>query len=126
MRRAGANEVISPYDFGGRRMALTALRPHVAEFLSEVVFDEGRGAEMDEVPVLPDSSLVNRTLGDINLRRQFGVTVIALYHPDLPEFHEVTGFELNPGSDAILHAGDVLIVVGTSEQLARVHQALGA
>ncbi len=122
---AGANEVLSPYDYGGRRMALTALRPHVAEFLSLVVFDEGRGVEMDELRVRPDSPLAGHTLRELNLRQRFGVTVIALYHPDNAS-HSDIGFDLNPGPNTVLHTDDVLIVVGKHDQLARVHEGLRA
>ncbi|RME81102.1 MAG: potassium channel protein, partial [Caldilineae bacterium] len=124
--KAGANEVISPYDAGGRRLALAALRPHVGEFLKEVIFDEGRGAELDELEVRSGSELAERTLGETNLRRRFGVTVLALYHPHGHSSDQLAGFELNPGSDTVLHEGDVLIVVGNAERLSRLHRALGA
>lgn len=126
LRRAGADEVVSPYDFGGRRMALTALRPRVSEFLSEVVFDEGRGAEMDELLVDARSELAEKTLGEINLRKRFGITVISLYHPRSDGHNHEAGFELNPGPDTVLHAGDALIVVGKSGQLIQVHDMLKA
>jgi len=122
--RAGANEVVSPYDYGGRRLALTVLRPHVAEFLSEVVFDEGRGAEMDEIEVKTGSELAGRTLSEINLRQRFGITVIALYCQHENHENATGGFVLNPGPDIPLHPGDVLIIVGTAAQLQHLHGAL--
>ena len=122
--RAGANEVISPYDYGGRRLALTVLRPHVAEFLSEVVFDEGRGAEMDEIEVKEGSELAGQTLSEANLRQRFGITVIALYCMHETYKNATGGFVLNPGPDARLHPDDVLIIVGTAEQLHHLHNAL--
>ncbi len=124
--RAGANEVISPYDYGGRRLALTVLRPHVAEFLSEVVFDEGRGAEMDEIQVKEGSELAGQTLSEANLRQRFGITVIALYCPHESYQNATGGFVLNPGPDARLHPNDVLIIVGTAGQLHHLHNALKA
>ena len=125
--RAGANEVVSPYDYGGRRLALTLLRPHVAQFLSDVVFDEGRGAEMDELRVEAHSELAGKTLAEANLRQRFGITVIALYRGQEDRPDSATGrFELNPGPDSLLHPGDVLIIVGTAEQLHHLHQALKA
>lgn len=124
--RAGADEVVSPYDYGGRRLALTALRPHVAEFLTQVVFDEGRGAEMDELEVKNGSELAGQSLGEADLRQRFGITVIALYHQHIDDMHlSPTGhFELNPGPNARLHPGDVLILVGTGQQLQALHEAL--
>lgn len=124
LMRAGADQVLSPYDYGGRRLALSALRPHVAEFLSMVVFDEGRGTEMDELQVFAGSELAGKSLAEINLRRRFGVTVIALYHPKATDHEEEIGFDLHPGPDAVLYPNDVLIVVGTQQQLAQVHAAL--
>jgi voltage-gated potassium channel len=124
LMRAGANEVISPYDYGGRRLALTVLRPHVAEFLSEVVFDEGRGAEMDEIQVTEGSELAGQTLSEINLRQRFGITVIALYCQHEQHENATGGFVLNPGPDTRLHPGDVLIIVGAAEQLHHLHNAL--
>jgi voltage-gated potassium channel len=122
--RAGADQVLSPYDYGGRRLALTALRPHVAQFLSMVVFDEGQGAEMDELQVFTGSELAGRSLAEIDLRRRFGVTVLALYHPLATAQKDEIGFDLHPGPDTILYPDDVLIVVGTRPQLAQVHAVL--
>lgn len=121
---AGANQVLSPYDYGGQRLALTALRPHVAQFLSMVVFDEGKGAEMDELQVFAGSELAGRSLAEIDLRRRFNVTVLALCRPTSAAPEDEIGFDLHPGPDTILHPDDVLIVVGTRTQLAKVHAVL--
>ena len=126
LRRAGADRVISPYAVGGRRIALELMRPHVGEFLHAIIFDEGKGAELDEVFVHADSDLAGKTLFEVRLRQRFGVNVLALHHPHADEYHQYAGFELNPGPDTVLYAGDVLIVAGNAQQLAQVHTALGA
>ncbi len=126
LRRAGADRVISPYAVGGRRIALELMRPHVGDFLHTIIFDEGTGAEVDEVLVHTESGVAEKTLTEIRLRQRFGVNVLALYHPHATEIQGHSGFELNPGPDTVLHAGDVLIVVGNARQLAEVHQALKA
>ena len=74
---------------------------------------------MDEIDIDPESNLAGKTLAELSLRRRFGVSAISVWHPQ-------TGFELNPGPDATVHAGDALIVVGTAEQLQHVHRALHA
>jgi len=124
LRRAGADRVISPYAVGGRRIALELMRPHVGVFLHTIIFDEGKGAEVDEVLVHADSGLTDKTLNESHLRQRFGVTVLALHHPHVDEYQGDLGFDLNPGPDTVLHAGDVLIVVGNAVQLAQVHEAL--
>ena len=60
------------------------------------------------------------------MRQRFGVNVLALHHPQIDDYHQHAGFELNPGPDTVLHPGDVLIVVGNAQQLAQVHKALEA
>jgi len=126
LRRAGADRVISPYAVGGRRIALELMRPYVGDFLHTIIFDEGTGAEVDEVLVHVDSGLADKPLSETRLRQRFGVNVLALHHPHATEDNSHSGFELNPGPNTVLHAGDVLIVVGNAEQLAQVHKALEA
>ncbi len=124
LTRAGANEIVWPYDYGGRRLALTVLRPHVAQFLSQVVFDEGRGAEMDELKVGENTPMAGKTLKELSLRARFGITVIALYCTHEKHENETGAFVLNPGPNTRLHAGDVLIVVGAQAQLHNLHRTL--
>ncbi len=92
LRRAGADRVISPYAVGGRRIALELMRPHVGEFLHTIIFDEGTGAEVDEVLVHVDSGLADKTLNEIRLRQRFSVNVLALHHPHTTEDHSHSGF----------------------------------
>jgi len=125
LRRAGADRVISPYSVGGRRIALELMRPHVGEFLHAVIFDEGKGAEVDEVLVRANSDLADKTLSEIRIRQRFGVNVLALHHPQADDYHRQAGFELDFGPDTVLHVGDVLIVVGNATQLSKLHQAVG-
>jgi K+/H+ antiporter YhaU regulatory subunit KhtT len=33
------------------------------------------------------------------------------------------GYQFNPGASTVLQAGDILIVVGTREQIARLHES---
>jgi len=63
------------------------------------------------------SGLANKTLNEIRLRQRFGVKVLALHFPHAAKAHGHFGFELNPGPDTMLHAGDVLIVVGNAQRI---------
>ena len=55
-RRAGADRVVNPYDIGGSRMAAIAFRPHVAEFLDEVVHSDEHDVDIQEVTVAAGSA----------------------------------------------------------------------
>lgn len=109
LRKAGADRIVSPDAIGGSRMASIMLRPTVITFLDEImrVTGELRVEEMnvDDFPVLRD-----RSLGEINIRKLTGALVMAINS-------QQRGYQFNPGADTFLRSGDVIIVVGTEEQV---------
>jgi voltage-gated potassium channel len=60
--------------------------------------------------VAVDSPLTGSTLGSMQLRDRTGALVLAIRRPD-------GGFVTNPSPGHTIEAGDVLIGVGTAEQL---------
>jgi len=104
--RAGADRVVNPYDIGGSRMAAIAFRPHVAEFLDEVVHADDHDIDIHEVQVHAGSPAVGAEVGAIS-----SAAVIAVKTPD-------GSYSFNPPRDRTLSMGDVLIAVGSASQLA--------
>ncbi len=104
-RRAGADRVVNPYDIGGSRMAAIAFRPHVAEFLDELVLADDHDIDIHEVQVRSGSRAVGAELGTIT-----PAAVIAVKAPD-------GTYSFNPPRDRTLTMGDVLIAVGSAAQL---------
>jgi voltage-gated potassium channel len=104
--RAGADRVVNPYDIGGSRMAAIAFRPHVAEFLDEVVHADDHDIDIHEVQVHAGSPAVGAEVGAIS-----SAAVIAVKTPD-------GSYSFNPPRDRTLSTGDVLIAVGSAAQLA--------
>ena len=80
MRLAGADRVISPYRIGGRHMANIALRPHVTDFFEIATLDDGVEVWVEELVLHDNSTLLGKTVGEIDVRRRFGVTLVALRH----------------------------------------------
>ena len=111
LERAGANRVVNPQLLGGQRMAAFALQPHVAEFLDVVMHDGSLEFRLEEVVVASGSSLVDRSLRDSHLRDRTGALVLALRDT-------AGGFTTNPPPETIITPGQILIAIGTSEQLA--------
>lgn len=109
LRRAGADDVISPNAIGGLRMASTMLRPTVVAFLDEMLRVPGQSLRLSEVHVGEASSLVGKTLAEANIARESGLLVVAIRS-------DADGYRFNPGADTMLHEGDTLIVMGTPEQ----------
>lgn len=112
--RAGADRVVNPYDIGGARMAAIAFRPHVAEFLDEVVHSEEHDVDIQEVIVAPGSPADGATIVDV-----CDALVIAVKS-------SADRYVFGPATGRALEAGDVLIVVGAAEQIARLVAATRA
>ncbi len=110
LRKAGADQVISPTVIGGRRIANLLLKPLVCDYLDELTLGEGGEFELDEVEVNHRSSLVNSSIKEAGLREKAGALILAVRKA---EGRLVT----NPGPDILLEAGDRVILLGTPEQL---------
>ncbi len=110
MVRAGANKVVSPYRIGGHHMANLAMRPRVMEFLDIVTLEGGIELGLEEVPITQESPLVGQTVIEADLRRQTGATLVALRRG-------ATNLPLAQNLETRIEEGDVLIVLGTFEQL---------
>ena len=113
---AGASRAINPQRIGGRRMAVFALQPDVAEFLDVVMHDEDIDFRIQQVHVESGSSLEGRSVADLDLRERTGALLLAI--------RRSTGqrFEANPPADLVIPSGAVLIALGTQAELDMVTQ----
>lgn len=108
---AGATRAVNPQRIGGRRMAVFALQPDVAEFLEVVMHDEDVDFRIEQVPVLPGSALAGLTVAELEVRERTGALLLALRRQaDLP-------VEPNPAPGTPVPPGAVLIVLGTQSEL---------
>lgn len=119
LQRGGADAVISPYITGGKRMAASALRPQVMDFVDGILTGADRQLYMEEVLLDPAiCPYLGETLQKARLRSQTGALVLAIRRTDGTLIGGPTG-------DTILLPGDLLICMGTSEQLRSLNQILG-
>jgi voltage-gated potassium channel len=110
MRKAGANRVISPYFIAGNRMASMALRPVAVDFLDTVMRSENVELELEEYMINDGSKIAGKTLSELQIKQKTGATILAVKHS--------TGkFNLQPGAATVVGHGDVLVALGTSQQL---------
>jgi voltage-gated potassium channel len=110
LRRAGADRVVNPQSIGGARMAAFVLRPHVAEFLDVVMHEATLEFRLEEITVGSGSPVVEQTIRDAQLRDHTGALVLAVRHED-------GSFHTNPPPDTRLRHGEVLIAIGTQQEL---------
>lgn len=119
LQRGGADAVVSPYITGGRRMATAALRPQVMHFVDGMITGKNRSLYLEEFPLDPQvCPFIGQSLREAHLRLQAGALVLAIRRTDGTLIGGPTG-------DTLLLAGDLLICMGTAEQLRRLHQILG-
>lgn len=112
--KAGADHVVSPNVTGGIRMASVLVRPEVMSFLDVVTRGEGLALRLEQVTVPNGSPLAGRTLADCRIPQKTGLIVIAVRRAD--ERGE-TALAYNPGPQERIDTGDVLIVLGASDQV---------
>jgi voltage-gated potassium channel len=108
--KAGADQIVSPDAIGGMRMASMMLRPTVVSFLDEMLRVTGQTLRMEEMCVDDFPVLLDRSLGEVDIRKRTGALVMAITSRE-------HGYQFNPGAQTILRSGDILIVVGTEEQV---------
>lgn len=119
LQRGGADAVVSPYITGGRRMATAALRPEVMHFVDGMITGKNRSFYLEEFLIDPQiCPLRGQSLQETNLRSQTGALVLAIRRYDGTLLGGPTG-------ETLLQAGDLLICMGTAEQLRLLHHILG-
>jgi voltage-gated potassium channel len=110
LQKAGADRVILPYTAAGQELAKLVLRPQVAAFLDVVTSAGGPDLRLEEIEVTPTSGQAGKSIRDLHIRRTTGALVIAVRRRD-------GTFETTPSPDTALTTGDVLIAVGTADEL---------
>ena len=110
LARAGATRVVNPYRNGGMRLAHLLVKPTVVDFL-DFSLGAGRvpGLELEQVRLASSSPLVGSTLAEADLRRRYGIGVVAVQRG-------ATLFP-NPEPNLALADGDVLVVLGVPAHL---------
>jgi voltage-gated potassium channel len=113
LKLAGADRVVMPYATAGRVMANLVLKPQVTAFLDTVMTAEGDDFRLEEIEVTDTCARAGRTLRDLRVREETGAMIVAVRKPD-------GRFDTTPDPGELIEAGDVLIGVGTAEEIRRL------
>jgi voltage-gated potassium channel len=108
--RAGADRVVNPQRLGGDRMASFVVQPHVVDFVDVVMHDGSLEFRLEDIEVGAGSRLVGQTLSSAEVHDNTGALVLAIRRAD-------GSFTTNPTPRTRIEHGDVLIGVGTADQL---------
>lgn len=110
LRLAGADRVVQPYSTAGREMAKLVLRPQVAAFLDVASTQGGPEFQFEEIEVKDDCGQAGSSIRDLRVRERTGAMIIGLRKRD-------GSFDTTPSPDSVLDVGDVMIGVGTPDEL---------
>jgi voltage-gated potassium channel len=110
MLRAGADRVVQPYASAGQEMAKLMLKPQVSAFLDIVSRHGGPDLRFEEIEITRTCPQAGRTIRETRVRHETGALIVALRKTD-------GTFDTTPDPDAVLEVGDVLIAVGTEQEL---------
>jgi len=116
LKIAGAHNVIMPDKLGGDHMASLVTTPDVIEFVDRLTIEGETTANLEEIFVndLPEK-YINRTILDLDLRKQTGCTVIGYRGLDKE-------YIINPESSCKLIKGSYLIVLGRPNQIMKLRE----
>lgn len=105
LRAVGAHEVVNPEEEMGERLARRLSQPFVFGRI-----DLGTDVQVAEMKV--PSDFVDKSLADLDVRRRFGISVVAVRR----------GSDVLAPLDAaeVLQGEDVLVVIGTTKAIGRV------
>jgi trk system potassium uptake protein len=107
LQQLGAHEVILPEHQAGAHLGRRLSFDHFVDYLE---ISEGIGV----VELIAPSKLWGHSLMECGLRRQLGLTVVAV--------HRNQEVIVSPGADFRIEPGDVLAVIGKIENAERLHE----
>lgn len=107
---AGANRVVLPYSTAGQVMANLVLKPQVTAFLDVVTTATGPDFQLAEIEVHRTCPAAGRTIRELRIRDETGAIVVGLRKAD-------GTFDTTPEPDTQIEVGDVLIGVGSPDEI---------
>jgi voltage-gated potassium channel len=106
---AGATRTVSPYVMAGHRMAELAIRPALVDVIETLHHGEG-GIGVEEMLVAPGTKAVGKTIDQSGLLAPEAARVLAVRRDD-------GTLHVSPSDDLRLEEGDLVIALGTEDQL---------
>lgn len=118
LRRGGADHVVASNSLGADRMVSAIVRPHVVTFMDRLLRDPESLHRIEEVEVLPGSTLVGKTLAESEIGKRTTLLVLAIRPPG-------ETFQCNPSANARVEEGSLLVVLGEREGFATLRSFAG-
>lgn len=112
--QAGVNKVINTSNIGGKRMAMSVLKPHSVDYVDTLLHNDDVAYSLEEIKVSGNSPLINTSLKEAQIRELYGVSIVAIKRKNI--------VISNPDAGERIQAGDLMIVFGAEDQLKTFEQ----
>ncbi len=116
LEQIGADEIISPEDEVGKKIAHQLLNPHIMDYLD--VTGNIKLIRM-EIP----EEFVGKTLAELDLRKKYGINVIGMSQKGAREreqtriFDEISLVSAAADTQTALEEGTILVIIGKEEDI---------
>jgi len=111
-RRAGADEIVSPDFTGGMRIASAMVRPHVVNFMDQMLHSD-KGLRVEEV-IVPEGTAPTLLTALVPKSRDYLLVAT----------HETGKWVFNPQDDHVVKAGDALVLMASPGGRAQLENTL--
>jgi voltage-gated potassium channel len=115
LKLAGADRVVTPYTTAGRVMANLMVKPQVTAFINVLTSARGTGLSFEEIEVRSTCGAVGLRIGELDIAKRTGAYVVAIRKRD-------GELEVRPSKDTLLEEGDVIVGVGSPDEIAKLEQ----
>jgi len=105
LERVGADKIVYPEKDMGIRLAHNLLNAHALDYIE-------LNPNYNIMEILAPASFFNKSLGELNLRAKYGMSVLAIKKEDT--------VVVAPGADSRIEEKDALIILGHKDTLARL------
>jgi voltage-gated potassium channel len=109
--KAGAERIVSPFVVAGHLLARAGIQPNSVEFLLDAMTST-YGLEVQDIKIPDVSRLLGKSLGELDLKKETGVTVVGIKKGDK--------LMLNPATHIKVEKGNALVVVGAGEEIQKL------
>lgn len=109
LQHAGADKIVSTDKMGGHRMALAILKPQALELFETILAPHKVEIQLEELLVEEKSNMVGQPISAFFEQKEGELIVVARIRGD--------DIKMNPGPHQVVAAKDVLVLIGSGEQL---------
>ncbi|RJX33320.1 MAG: potassium channel protein [Oxalobacter sp.] len=114
LRHAGADKIISPDQIGGHRMAMAILKPTAIELMDTLFAPHNLEIQVEEILIGTQSVLANKQVMTFFGSGVSEVMLVAIIRDG--------NVRMNPPASENMQAQDVLVLIGSSQELKKIER----